>query len=265
MVKKSDQKADKKAVKPVGEVNLSVRKAMRILRLIAAADTGLTLTQIAGGTEESTTVCHRLLHTLVQESMLDKDLDTGRYRLSSSVVQMARSAQHQNPISKRTAHFLAEITRETEDVALLYVKEGEIALCIDRVEGPYPITTTGTQIGTRWPLHCGAGPFAMLANSNDAFVERYLKSPLKQVTPKTIIDPAVIMRQIRKVRAQGYAISDGDLFDHVIAVGAAILSPSGEAIAAISVGAIKSRYDQNRIKKLGERLRDAAQGLSRAF
>lgn len=238
---------------------------MRILRLISAADSGLNLKQIAAAAEESTTVCHRLLHTLVHEQMLDKDTDTGRYRLSSSVVQMARSAQNQNPISKRTAHFLAEITRETEDVALLYVRDGDIALCIDRVEGVYPITTTGTQIGTRWPLHCGAGPFAMLANSNDAFIERYLRGSLTQVTPKTVTDPTVIMRQIRKVRTQGYAVSDGDLFDHVVAVGAAILSPSGEAIAAISVGAIKSRYDQNRIKKLGERLRDAVQGLSRAF
>lgn len=256
---------DEKSTATSGETNLSVRKAVRILRSISEADNGLNLTQVVAATRESTTVCHRLLNTLVHEALLDKDADTGRYRLSSAIVQMARAAQSQNPITKRTAHFLAEISRETEDVALLYVPEGEVALCIDRVEGGYPITTTGTQIGTRLPLHCGGGPFVMLAKSSDAFIERYLKQPLKPMTSKTETSPAAILRRIAQVRSQGYAIGDEDVFDHVVAVGAAILSPSGEPIAAISVGAIKSRYDKDRLKTLGERLRDAAASLSRAF
>jgi len=239
----------------------SIVKAAGILRELGASKNGRTLMEVVAATGLSTTVCFRMLSTLERERLVEKDAGTGAYRLGVGLIALARLSLQQQAINQLTARMMVEAARELQDVALLMVPDGDRALCIDRVEGDAPIITSGTNIGSRPPLHCGGGPFAILAFSPDAFVEEYLARPLDKPTANSVNDPKRIRARIKEARARGYTVGDEDLFEHVVAIGVPIFSPTGTLLGSISIGGVKPRYDEQRITRVGEWLRNAARNL----
>ena len=250
------------AAVPDRDLSQTVRKAVSVLQAVSAGEGGSTLTDIARALDVSTTVCHRLLATLDHEQLVGREPSTGRYRLGMRFVELARRAQRQHPISLSTINLMHQLSQETDDVILLMVENRGEALCVDRVEGRAPVIVAGSQIGSRLPLHCGGAPFAILAFSDDAFIDEVLSRPLTKATPRTTIDPTAIRQRIADTRARGFSIGDEDLFKYVGAVGAPFFGPGGHMLGAISVGGIKPRYDATRVLEIGARLRDAAAALS---
>jgi DNA-binding IclR family transcriptional regulator len=242
------------------DLSLSVVKASQILRVIGESDHGCTLTEIAQATRLGTTVCHRMLGTLVHERLVDKNPDDGRFRLGLGILAMAHKVQSHHPLVRAAAHLMSETVAYTEDIALLMVRDGDGVLCIDRKEGAFPVRSSGTQVGTRLPMHCGGAPLALLAFSADDYIERYLASQsLEKRTARTVTDPALVRREVERVRKRGYAIGNQDLFDYVVALGFPLFAPGGMLIGALSVGGVEQRYTPKRIKQIGEWLAAASQ------
>jgi DNA-binding IclR family transcriptional regulator len=243
------------------DISHSIVKAAGILREVGSAKEGRTLMEVVAATGLSTTVCFRMLSTLERERFVEKDGSTGRYTLGLSLIGLARLSLQQQVISQLTARMMADAARELNDVALLMVPDGDRALCIDRKEGDTPIITSGTTIGSRPPFHCGGAPFAILAFSPDDFIEEYLARPLEKPTSRSVNDPRKIRARIREAKELGYTVGNEDLFEHVVAVGVPIFGPTGTLLGSISIGGVKPRYDEKRIREAGQWLRKAAQDL----
>lgn len=239
----------------------SIVKAAGILREVGAAKEGRTLMEVVAATGLSTTVCFRMLSTLERERFLEKDGSTGRYTLGLGLIGLARLSLQQQVISQLTTRMMADAARELNDVALLMVPDGDRALCIDRKEGNTAIITSGTNIGSRPPLHCGGGPFAILAFSPESFIDEYLDRPLEKPTSRSVIDPKKIRARIKEAKELGYTVGNEDLFEHVVAIGVPIFGPTGTLLGSISIGGVKPRYDDKRIREAGQWLRKAAQNL----
>lgn len=251
-----------KAVPIDKDVSHSIVKAAGILREVGSAKEGLTLTEVVAATGLSTTVCFRMLLTLERERFVEKEVSTGRYTLGLGLIGLARLSLQQQVISQLTARMMVDAARELNDVALLMVPDGDRALCIDRAEGNAPIISSGTNIGSRPPLHCGGGPFAILAFSPDSFVDEYLERPLEKPTSRSVNDPKKIRARIREARELGFTVGNEDLFEHVVAIGVPIFGPNGALLGSISIGGVKPRYDEKRIREAGEWLRKAARNLN---
>lgn len=241
------------------QVSLSIVKASQILKLVGDSETGSTLTEIAKATKFGTTVCHRMLATLERERLLDKDAASGRYRLGIGILTLAHKVLSRHPIAPHTVELIDQALRRTEDTVLLMVREGDEVVCIDRKEGAFPVKASGSQIGTRLPMHCGGGPLAILAFSSDDYIDQYLRTqPLEKRTARTVTDPNAIKARIAQIRKRGYAVGDQDLFEYVVAIGVPIFASGGALLGALSVGGVKLRYDEKHIREVGEWLAAAA-------
>lgn len=213
----------------------------------------MTLTEVSTQTGFGTTVCHRMVMTLASEHLLEKDSTTGRYRLGVGLLTLSHKVLSRHPIALYTQDLIEKAVRRTEDIVLLMVREGDEVVCIDRKEGTFPVRETGTQIGTRLPMHCGGGPLAILAFSSDDYIDQYLETqPLNKRTDRTVVDPKVIRKRIAQARKRGYTVGDQDLFAHVVAIGVPIYAPRGALLGALSVGGVNMRYDDQRCKEVGE-------------
>jgi DNA-binding IclR family transcriptional regulator len=238
--------------------NLSVRKAVRILRLFTGGREGLALKEIAEATGFPKSICHRLLATLVAERFVAQDTITGRYRFGPDLVAYARIGLGHSEWRDAALPELIALAKETGDVALLHMLDHGSALCLDREDGDYPVRTAGVQIGGRLPLHCGGGPFAILSFAPTEIVDTTLSQPLAAFTARTVVDPVRIRRRVIEVRTRGYAVGDQDAFDYVVAVGAPIFDAHAELVGALSVGGIKPRYKADRIALVGRMVQAAA-------
>jgi DNA-binding IclR family transcriptional regulator len=236
------------------EQSLSVLKAITVLNLIGAADAPLSVTEIVAATKLGKTAVLRILATLNTERFIERDAGSGRYRLGSSFIALAQEALRQNPLILRARPVIEEIVDLTGNGGLLMTLDRGMSLCIERRDGSSTITTLGTDIGTRSPIHGGGGPFALLAFSSDAFIEEYLARPLQRMTPRTVIDPEQVRDRIAEARERGFTVGEEDLFEYIVAIGIPIHGVSGELLGSLSIGGINHQFPHERCLEVGRQL-----------
>ena len=77
------------------------------------------------------------------------------------------------------------------------------------------------------------------------------------------ISPDELLKEYAKIRAQGYAISDGELSIETIGISAPIRDESGTVWAAISIGAPRLRVDQTKLERYIFLVKEIAKEMSK--
>lgn len=222
----------------------------------------MTIAEIVATTKLQRTVCYRLLNTLEDDELLERNETTGRYRLGLGLFRMGNLGLRSLDIRSVARPEMTRLAAQTNDVVVLLVESGLSALCIERVDGGHPIQSSAAQIGQSLPLHVGGGPLALLAFLPEDKREAALGGPLPRITPYTVTDPAIIRERLQLVRENGYAVGNEDLVEHLVAIGAPIFDVNGNVSASLSVGGIKPRYYQERIDEVARLAVTAADRIS---
>ena len=102
-------------------------------------------------------------------------------------------------------------------------------------------------VGLSVPTHCSAVGKAFLAFGSVTTTGR-----LKKRTPMSITNKAVLEKDLKKVRARGWALSDSELEVGLTAVGAPIFGADGHVVAALSVSGPTMRLTTSRVEVIGE-------------
>lgn len=178
---------------------------------------------------------HRLLSALVLEGLVDQ---TPRgYLLGHQIWLIGQAAAAHFDLRDIAAPTLRLIADITGDVALLSVRMGRLARCVDRVEGHNPILPMTLRAGTMRPLGCGAHALALLAALPDAEVEVILTGEQERAAFPAF-SAGYLRDKVAETRAQGYALSDQDIVPGMTAVGIPVHDPWGRPIASLSCAAI---------------------------
>lgn len=244
------------------EQSLSVKKAIGILRCFSHSTPEYSLADIVRETGLPRTVCSRLLSTLEQEGLLQRDAETSRYRIAMPLFQMGSVALANVSVRSAAATVLSKLSRETGDTVCLVVEHGRNAICIERIDGDFPIQQTALTMGKAMALHVGGAPFALLSHLPSERVEAILCEPLPQLTLSTVVDPNKIRKRIEHVRKAGYAVGDEDAIEYLLAIGVPIFGYSGRVIAALSVGGLKQRYPKSRVQEVAKLAMAAGEEIS---
>ena len=119
-------------------------------------------------------------------------------------------------------------------------------------------------VGQERPLYAGANGKVLGAFQSDEVIRRRLmEEPITPLTERTIISPDELLKEYAKIRAQGYAISDGELSIETIGISAPIRDESGTVWAAISIGAPRLRVDQTKLERYIFLVREIAKEMSK--
>jgi DNA-binding IclR family transcriptional regulator len=232
------------------EISLSASKAMTIFTLMCDHGGPCSIAELVRLTGYSRTVVNRMIATLVHHCFIERKEDTGHYVVDPRALHLVSKALSRDPLLNRVDLIMRRIANRTGDNVLFMIRQNSHGLVIRRAEGVSHVQVYGSQVGMNLPLHCGGAPIVLLAYSEPAFVEDYLSQPLDKRTPKTCTDPGKIREVLEQIRAQGFAISDEDLFEYVVAVGAPVFEDHGRLVGAISVGNISQRYTPERIEEV---------------
>lgn len=262
MTDKSDAATERGGEK---EQSLSLKKAIGILRSFSHATPELTLADVVRGTGLPRTVCSRLLSTLEQEGLVQRDPETSRYRIAMALFQLGGLALAGVTIRSAAAPVLSDLSRQTGDTVCLMIEHGNDALCLDRFDGDFPIQQTALTMGRTMPLHVGGGPFALLSHLPSKRREAYLETPLKRFTPSTVVDPDKVRRRVEQVREAGFAVGDEDAIEYLVAIGVPIFGNEGRVIGSFSVGGLKQRYPKSRIAEVAQLAVSAGAEISSRF
>jgi len=142
-----------------GETSQTLDRGIRVLRELAEAHGGLTVTELAARLGVNRTVMYRLLATLEHHSLVRRDAD-GRVRLGLGVLGLARRVQ---PLLRDAAlPVLRRLAEEVGATAHLTIADGGEALAVAVVEPSWTDYHVAYRVGARHPLEQGAAGKAIL-------------------------------------------------------------------------------------------------------
>jgi DNA-binding IclR family transcriptional regulator len=121
-------------------------------------------------------------------------------------------------------------------------------------------------IGSRDALATTALGKSMLAHMPEerltALLQRTTFTPRTSTSIRT---PDALLRELAKVRAQGYAIDNEENEIGAYCIGAPVFGLSGDVVGAISVSVPTARIDEQRKTELVEAVAEAGRSITRAM
>ncbi len=239
----------------------SVRRAISALEEISdAGELGVSELGRRLGVHKAT--ASRLVATLAERGMLERDPVTERFRLGFGLIRLAGAAMAGLDIVRVSHPILEDLAERTRETVNLGVLAGDSVVYIDQVTGTRSIVAV-SWVGRRTPLHCTSNGKVLLAHMDPAERDAQLAEPLTEMTPRTVTDPAVLGRQLDEIARRGYAQTVEELEEGLNAVAAPVWQADGQVTAALSVSGPAFRMRPMDLPRTARLVMDAADAISR--
>jgi DNA-binding IclR family transcriptional regulator len=232
-----------------------------VLECFSLEEPRLPLSEIARRAQLPLSTTHRILATLREEGVAAQEGEGDLYRLGLKVLELGSVVLANVEVHREALPFIEELVREAGEAIHLAVLDGSRVVSIEKMDSPHGLASNIT-IGKGAPAYCTAVGKALLAFQADSIVDRVCRLGLTRYTPQTITDPAMLGKELERIRGVGYAVDDREIWPDVQCVAAPIRNQSGNVIASISVSGPATRIPKERIPTLAARVREVAKQLS---
>jgi DNA-binding IclR family transcriptional regulator len=230
---------------PAMKLNQSVQKALAILRAAAVEPAGASAAGLARAAGLPNSTALRLIHTLEHEGFLTRRGD-GRFAIGHGVLGLAREAEPGMLLDAGAPAALEALARATRETVTLSLVRGHDALdVVLQIDAPHMVKAD-SWVGRRYPLHASSSGKVLLASLPPARRERLLRGTLERFTEATITDPALLERELERVRARGYAEIVDELEPGLASTSVPIQDEQGRLLATVNVTGPSFRYDAAR-------------------
>lgn len=246
-------------------MSTTAARVVRVLEVLTQAGRPLSVTEIGQSLGADKSTVSRLLRDLAGHALLEREDGRGRFRLGIRLAQFARVALEGTDLRMVSAPRLRDLCDQTNESVHLATFRGEQVIYIDKVEAS-TFVRTSTEIGDVAPPHCTASGKAILAWLPEVVLARWLKGRrFPAYTERTMTTRTAILRHLREVRDQGYAVDDEEYVPDVRCVAAPILNHKGDVVASIGVSGLANRLKGERLQKVVAAVQKMAGVISAAL
>jgi len=249
---------------PLDLTNKSVIKAAVLLKELGRHRQGITVTELAQAGEMTRPTAFRLLLSLEQTGFVER-VDN-HYMLGWQVARLGRLADPYAGAVARVQPVLDEYAvRLNETFSFVIVRaEGDHKVIAEALGSRY-LSASHQYLGGIYPLHASATGKLILAEQDDDKIAAELPETLDSHTPYTITSRDVLLRELYKVREQGYAVLDNELEEGLFAVGCPVRDVAGRLIGTVTINGPTQRLKSYRLPETIDELRKAAAEIGHAL
>ena len=223
----------------------SVHNAARLLKSFSGVDREQGVTELARRLDLGKSTVHRLLATLEAEQLVEQNEETGRYRLGLAVMELGGAASSPSDLHNAVLIPMSLLRVRTGETVQASVLDGRQVVYVERLESPNTLRLF-LEVGRRNHAHSTGSGKLLLAYLSPEELEVVLAGwELPRLTDWTITDHQELRRDLKQVRAQGYACNRHESEVGVVSVEAPIRDSSRRVIAALSVAGPADRLDPN--------------------
>lgn len=241
----------------------SLQRAVAILHVLAGEhQRGARLTDVASRAHLSASTAHRLLSALVELGLAEQEPSSSRFFPGLGLLGLGAAAANRHGLAELAAPFSQRLADLTGDTIYLSLRCGTEVVCIDRVEGSFPIKIFTWNVGDRRPLGISASGLAILAALPDDEVGRIIDANASRIESYTGHDRAQVQTLVDRTRRQDYAFNEGFSAPGMAAVAVPIRGSRGEPLASLCVAALGSRLGADRRDTVVQWLRNETAALT---
>jgi DNA-binding IclR family transcriptional regulator len=238
-----------------------LQRAFLVLRVLAdAKGERLRLTEIAQRTGLPPATAHRVLQALVQEDAVEQPPNSKAYQLSVAFYALGSAAgRYRSNLREIYRPSMLRLCGMLSDTVFILVRHGFDAICLDRIDGPFPVRSHTGDIGGRVPLGLGQAGLILLARLPAAEREEVIRFNIPRLHHLGFIDEISMRVRIKQCLESNYAYSDGPgLFPGIAGLSVPIEDRNGDTVAALSVAAPAERLSGERRPLIVEMLQKEA-------
>jgi DNA-binding IclR family transcriptional regulator len=238
----------------------SVDSALRLLKLIAT-DPSVTVSGAARALGVAPSTAHRLLAMLQHHELIEPGPSGRTYTLGPWITDLALRSISELDIRPLAHPHLESLVARVGETAHLTLLQGTDSLFVDCVECASTVRATD-RTGQRLPAHTSASGRALLSRLPDErILALYPEEQLPGLTDASIGSRTELLRELERVRADGYAVNRGESEPDVHAVAADVHDAAGNLRGAITVAGPAARMDTDRLAEIGPEVVAAAAAL----
>ena len=214
----------------------SVKRALDIIEVLSDSKENLGVTQIAKLTGLSKTTAFRLLSTMVDAGYVQKSYDESGYQLGMKFLSISSSILDRQDIRAVANPYIKRLSDETKEIVHLAVMDVNEVVYIEKMESSEHTIRIFSTVGKRSPIHCTGLGKVLLSELRDDEIERIIaEKGMKAYTEYTITTIEDLKKELRLVKAQGYAFDQMEHELGIWCVAAPIFDRRGGITAALSI------------------------------
>jgi IclR family pca regulon transcriptional regulator len=227
----------------------SLARGIAVIRAFTQQKRRLTISQLSQRTGIPRAAVRRCLYTLAQLGYVNAD-EGKDFTLSPRILSLGHAYLSSTPLSNAAQPLLdrvSDILHESSSIALL---EGDEILYVARSSTNRRIMSVDLGIGARLPAYCTSMGRVLLANLPPAEQDAYLaRAKMIRYTPRTIVTPDKLRRELDAICRAGYAIVDQELEVGLRSIAVPVRDHAGTVVAAMNIGTHASRVSPAEMEK----------------
>jgi IclR family transcriptional regulator, pca regulon regulatory protein len=228
-----------------GDFVQSLERGLAVIRAFDADHPSLTLSEVATSTGLSRAAARRFLRTLVQLGYMRSN--GSRFALRPKILELGYAYLSSLTLPEVAMPHLEQLVEQVHESCSVCELDGHDVIYIARVSTKR-IMTVAISVGTRFPAYATSMGRVLLTAQPDEWLDDYLGSAgLHGLTGHTITSAPSLRRELRKIRAQGWALVDQELEEGLRSIAAPIRDADGQVIAAINISTHAGRRTLNGI------------------
>ncbi|WFA08651.1 IclR family transcriptional regulator [Tissierella sp. Yu-01] len=239
----------------------SIDRAVAILKCFSEKKRELKLSEIADKLDLNKSTVHGIITTLKYHGLIDQDDETQKYRLGLFLIELGDIVTNSLDVRAIATPIIEDVCNKLEETVHIGSLDDMEVIYIDKKESNQSMRIF-TTIGARNPAHCTGLGKIMLAYMNEDYVAKRLQEELKQLTPNTITDKTKLIRELAKIKENGYAIDNEENNIGLICIAAPIFDFSGKVKYGISVSGPTIRMTDDKIRETMRVIKNAAKEVS---
>jgi DNA-binding IclR family transcriptional regulator len=235
----------------------SLAKGLAMIEVLCCSETPLGVSRLAEQLAMPKSGVHRLLQLMLDFGWV-RQTQQREYECTLRLFELGMLLANRVDLRHVADRWMRELASRTMESVHLSVLDGSEVIYLDKIESSQPIRAY-TRIGGRAPAYCVATGKCQLAYAEP---EAIAGLTLAAHTPATITQYDVLLRELKEVRAQGFALNRGEWRSSVYGIAAPVMGKSGRVIASIGISGPAERFAEDRIADLSTLVAEAARNLS---
>lgn len=240
----------------------TIDRVIQIMDCFTIDQNELGVREVARLTGLSSSVCGRLMMALRNQGLLFQNQDSRTYSVGPKSLRWAEVYTTNLDIRNVSLPVIHELLVETKETISLYILDGDERLCVERMESAQNVRIVA-RIGRRLPLYAGSAGKLLLAFLPEKRQEEIIsRAQLVPFTTKTITDVNKLRTELKKIRKQGFAFSDGEWVEDAAGIAAPIFDMKGDVLAALTISGPSFRFTIEKINFHKDKVLLAAERIS---
>lgn len=223
----------------------TLSRGIRALEILAGAEQGMTIANIAAALDVHRSIAYRILRTLEDHALVLRDAG-GSFQIGPGMAILARGVARN--LQSAALPVLTSVATQLQMTAFIAVRDRRDCVTLVAVEPPHGEGTLVQRPGSRHPFGAGAPGIA-------------IQSALSEDEWERLAPGEPYREESRRAARTGYALSHDEVIPGVSSVGSAILVPR-QLPAALAVVYLSSSLP---VERIGATVARAAAAIERSL